>query len=108
MERKKLANGRYERVTQHHSWNASEQGTNTIMFNLQRHSDHHANPTRPYQLLRHFDESPQLPTGYFGMLYLAFWPKKWFEIMNPKAKAYMDYLAEQRELNDGKLERVGG
>jgi alkane 1-monooxygenase len=106
LERKKLENGRYERVTQHHSWNASEKETNTIMFNLQRHSDHHANPTRPYQLLRHFDESPQLPTGYFGMLYLAFWPKKWFEVMNPRAKAYMDYVSEQRELNNGKLERV--
>jgi alkane 1-monooxygenase len=107
LERKKLPNGRYERVTHHHSWNASEQATNKILFNLQRHSDHHANPTRPYQILRHFDDSPQLPTGYFGMLYLAFWPKKWFEVMNPRAEAYMEFIRKERERNEGKLERIG-
>jgi len=106
LERKKLENGRYERVTHHHSWNASEVMTNNVLFNLERHSDHHANPTRPFQILRHFDESPQLPTGYFGMLYLALWPKKWFEVMNPKAQAYMDYIREQREANEGKLQRI--
>ena len=77
-----------------------------MLFNLQRHSDHHANPNRPYQILRHFEESPQLPTGYFGMIYLALWPKKWFAVMDPKASVYMDYIREQRALNDGQLQRA--
>ena len=42
-----------------------------LLYHLQRHSDHHANPTRRYQTLRDFEESPVLPTGYAGMIVLA-------------------------------------
>jgi alkane 1-monooxygenase len=51
----------------HHSWNANHLVTNLATFHLQRHSDHHANPSRRYQCLRHFADLPQLPSGYFGM-----------------------------------------
>ena len=45
-----------------------------LLYHLQRHSDHHANPLRRYQALRHFDEAPQLPTGYAAMIVLALGP----------------------------------
>ena len=45
-----------------------------LLYHLQRHSDHHANPTRRYQALRHFDEAPELPTGYADMIVLALFP----------------------------------
>jgi 16S rRNA C1402 (ribose-2'-O) methylase RsmI len=45
--------------------------SNLMLFHLQRHSDHHAHAERRYQSLRHFDEAPQLPAGYMGMLLLA-------------------------------------
>jgi len=74
MERKQLEDGRYEKVNPQHSWNSSHWMTNYFLFNLQRHSDHHASPQRRYQLLRHFDQSPQLPNGYAGMVVLALIP----------------------------------
>ena len=79
LERSKLENGRYERVTPLHSWNVRARAT---MLNLMRHSDHHANPSRRYQVLRHFEEAPQLPGDYGDMIILALQPKKWFKKIN--------------------------
>ena len=85
--RKKLANGRYERCKPHHSWNANFILSNLALFHLERHSDHHANPTRRYQSLRNFDNIPQLPNGYFGMYLLAYLPPLWFKVMDPRLLA---------------------
>ncbi|NVJ87337.1 MAG: alkane 1-monooxygenase [Algoriphagus sp.] len=84
MERKLLENGRYERVTPIHSWNASHRVSNFLLFQLQRHSDHHAFAHKPYQILNHYDESPQLPAGYSAMIIVAFFPPIWFSMMNPR------------------------
>jgi alkane 1-monooxygenase len=84
MERKKLASGHYERVTPIHSWNASQVVSNFLLFQLQRHSDHHANAHKRYQVLNHYDESPQLPAGYSAMIILALFPPLWFRVMNPR------------------------
>ena len=65
---------RYERVDPSHSWNSNNIATNVLLYHLQRHSDHHANPTRRYQTLRDFEESPVLPTGYAGMIVLSIVP----------------------------------
>lgn len=83
LRRQKLPNGRYERVQPAHSWNSSSVITNVLLFHLQRHSDHHANPLRPYQVLRHVDEAPQLPSGYSAMLLLAVVPPLWRRVMDP-------------------------
>ncbi|MFO7795330.1 MAG: alkane 1-monooxygenase [Promethearchaeati archaeon] len=82
--RKKESNGRYERVKPHHSWNSSKRLTNWFLFNLQRHSDHHYKTGRRYQNLRHFDEAPQLPTGYAGMVLIALIPPLFKRIINPR------------------------
>ncbi len=81
--RQKEASGRYERCTPAHSWNSNNIITNLFLYQLQRHSDHHANPTRRFQALRHFDESPQLPSGYTSMLIPAYIPWLWFRQMDP-------------------------
>lgn len=86
--RRRLDNGRYERVSHLHSWNASERSSNCFLFNLQRHSDHHEYASRRYQALQHYEDSPQLPTGYAGMLLLATLPPLWFAVMNPRVRAY--------------------
>ena len=77
------ASGRRERCQPRHSWNSNHIVTNLVLYQLQRHSDHHANPTRRYQALRHFDNCPQLPSGYASMLLLAYVPPLWFRIMDP-------------------------
>lgn len=96
LQRKKLGNGRYENCQIHHSWNSNSLMSNIFLFQLQRHADHHANPQRPYQSLRHFDDSPQLPWGYGVMMIVALCPPLWFKIMNPKVLEYQLKLQEKK------------
>ena len=84
--RKEIAPGKYERVNPMHSWNSNHRLSNFFLFQLQRHSDHHANAIKRYQVLKHYDESPQLPSGYPAMILLASFPPLWFKYMNPKLK----------------------
>jgi alkane 1-monooxygenase len=86
--RQKRPDGRYERTRAEHSWNSNNVASNVLLYHLQRHSDHHANPTRRYQALRHFDEAPQLPTGYAGMILLALVPPLWRAVMDPRLLAH--------------------
>ena len=88
LHRRQLQTGRYERVTPAHSWNSNFLVTNLVLFQLQRHSDHHAYAKRRYQVLRHYDESPQLPAGYSAMMLLAMVPPLWKAVMNPRVEAY--------------------
>ena len=81
---------RYERVDPSHSWNSNNIATNVLLYHLQRHSDHHANPTRRYQTLRDFEESPVLPTGYAGMILLALFPPLWRKVMDPRVLVHFD------------------
>ena len=80
--RQRLDSGRYERCRPVHSWNSNHVASNVALYNLERHSDHHAHPTRRYQSLRHFDESPQLPNGYGLMIGLAYFPPIWRRMMD--------------------------
>ncbi|HME54894.1 MAG TPA: alkane 1-monooxygenase [Candidatus Lokiarchaeia archaeon] len=92
--RHRLADGTYEPVKPVHSWNSSNRVTNYFLFNLQRHSDHHFKPGRRYQLLRHFDESPQLPTGYGGMVVLALVPPLYKHVMEKRIPQEMKRESE--------------
>jgi alkane 1-monooxygenase len=83
LRRDKREDGRYERCLPEHSWNSNNVASNVLLYHLQRHSDHHANPTRRYQALRHVEEAPQLPTGYAGMIVLAWFPPLWRRVMDP-------------------------
>ena len=80
--RQKADDGRYERTRAEHSWNSNNVASNVLLYHLQRHSDHHANPIRRYQALRHVEDAPQLPTGYAGMIVLAVIPPVWRRVMD--------------------------
>ncbi|MDA1118815.1 MAG: alkane 1-monooxygenase [Proteobacteria bacterium] len=84
LERARLPDGRYEPVSERHSWDANQVLTNSFLVHLQRHADHHLNPMRPYAALQPRADSPKLPTGYTGMLPLAAVPPLWFAVMNPR------------------------
>ena len=88
LRRQRLADGRYERVGQRHSWNSDTLIANVFLYHLQRHSDHHANPHKRYQTLRHSDQAPQLPTGYGSMLVLAWFPPLWRRVMDRRVLAH--------------------
>ena len=82
--RRRDENGKLERCEPHHSWNSNHVFSNVVLFHLERHSDHHAHPLRRYQSLRHFDNLPTLPNGYFGTYLLAYVPWLWFRIMDKR------------------------
>jgi alkane 1-monooxygenase len=86
--RQRREDGRYERTRPEHSWNSNNVASNVLLYHLQRHSDHHANPVRRYQALRHVDEAPQLPTGYAGMIVLAAVPPLWRRVMDRRLLAH--------------------
>ncbi len=90
LERRKLADGRYERTTHLHSWNSDYLISNLLLVHLQRHSDHHETPRRRYQNLLHHIDSPQLPGGYASMFLLALCPPLWFRIIDPRVQAFRE------------------
>ena len=97
--RDKLPDGQYEAPQPHHSWNTNHLVTNLALFHLQRHSDHHANPSRRYQSLRHFEDLPQLPSGYFGMFTMAWFPRWWFRVMDARLLALPHVRGDLSKVN---------
>ncbi|MFN7692594.1 MAG: alkane 1-monooxygenase [Burkholderiales bacterium] len=88
LKRSTGADGKLERCRPEHSWNSNHVVSNLFLYHLQRHSDHHAHPTRRYQALRNFPEAPQLPNGYAGMILLAYFPWLWFRVMDARVLAH--------------------
>ncbi len=86
--RQKTASGRYERPAPAHSWNSDHIVTNIFLYHLQRHSDHHAYPTRRYQTLRSWDGAPNLPSGYASMILLGYFPPIWRKVMDKRVLAH--------------------
>ncbi len=82
--RQKIENGRYERVNHQHSWNSDHLLGRLFLFNLSRHSDHHYNGSKKYQLLNSLSESPQMTTGYPGMMLFSLVQPLWFRFMNKR------------------------
>ena len=90
--RRKRTDKSYERTLPIHSWNSNHPIGRLILLELSRHSDHHYMASRKYQILRHFDESPQMPTGYPGMLLLSLCPPLWFKLMHRRIELYRQTL----------------
>ncbi len=88
LRRKKIDDAYYEKVMPVHSWNSNHPIGRIMLFELTRHSDHHYMASRKYQVLRHFDYSPQMPTGYPGMMVLALFPPLWFKVMHKQIAKY--------------------
>jgi alkane 1-monooxygenase len=88
LTRIKLNEFRYEDTNPKHSWNSNHLIGRLFLFELSRHSDHHFKAYKKYPTLNNHQESPQMPTGYPGMMLLAAIPPLWFKVMNPKVKAH--------------------
>jgi alkane 1-monooxygenase len=104
--RRKLADGSYERCQPYHSWNSNHMFSNWALFHLQRHSDHHTYPGRRYQSLRHFDELPTLPNGYFGMFTLAYFPSLWFRVMDTRLLRAVQHDPRRINFQPARRERL--
>ncbi len=84
LSRNKTESGRYERVSEVHSWNSNHVMGRVILYELTRHSDHHFKSTKKYQTLDFHDVSPQMPFGYPTSMLLSLVPPLWFAIMNKR------------------------
>ncbi|WP_066585432.1 alkane 1-monooxygenase [Corynebacterium provencense] len=104
--RRKLEDGRYERCSPEHSWNSDNLTTNIFLYQLQRHSDHHANPTRRYQSLRSDVFAPELPAGYATMIATAAIPPLWTRVMDRRLMQYYNYDIERANLHPAKAARL--
>ena len=82
--RLRLRSGRYERVSEIHSWNSNHVMGRIILYELTRHSDHHYKSSKKYQILNDHDASPKMPFGYPTSMVLSLFPPLWFNIMNPR------------------------
>lgn len=88
LTRDKVSEFRYEDATPEHSWNSDHQIGRSLLFELSRHSDHHYQPAKRYQTLQRWENSPQMPTGYPGMMLLSLVPPLWFAVMNKRVAVY--------------------
>ena len=88
--RKQLPDGSYEKIRPNHAWDDSTLVSSMLFCQIDRHSDHHTNVGRPYQILRVMDEAPRLPQGYLTMIPIAFIPSLWRKQMHPIVEAYYD------------------
>jgi alkane 1-monooxygenase len=88
LRRREIKPGIYEKCLPIHSWNSDHDLGRIMLYELTRHSDHHYLASRKYQVLRHFDQSPQLPTGYPGAILLATIPPLWFKVMNKRVDEF--------------------
>jgi alkane 1-monooxygenase len=79
--------GKREAFGKMHAWNSDTLITNSLLANLQRHSDHHMHAWKPYATLQDTPEGPRLPTGYAGSILLAAIPPLWFALMHPRLEA---------------------
>jgi alkane 1-monooxygenase len=104
--RGKRDDGRYEITRPEHSWNSNNVASNVLLYHLQRHSDHHANPLRRYQALRHEDDAPQLPTGYAGMIVLAAIPPLWRRVMDRRLLEHYGHDLERANVHPRTRRRV--
>jgi alkane 1-monooxygenase len=89
LERKLNINGKHERIMPYHSWNSNHPIGRIMLFELSRHSDHHFNSLRKYQILKNHKNSPVMPTGYPGMMILSLFPPLWFYVMNKKIRSFI-------------------
>lgn len=106
LRRQRRPDGGYEQVRPAHSWNSNSVVSNVFLFHLQRHSDHHANPQRRYQALRHTDGAPQLPAGYATMLVLALVPSLWRRVMDQRVLAHYGGDIHMAALSPRKTQRL--
>ncbi len=83
---RRVRQGRPEPFGVEHAWNADHLITNSLLINLQRHSDHHLHAWKPYASLEPLP-GPQLPMGYAGCVTIAMWPPLWFRLMHRRLDA---------------------
>jgi alkane 1-monooxygenase len=84
-------------VQPRHSWNTNKRISSWSMFNLTRHSHHHAQGEVPYQDLKPFPDAPMMINGYLTTLIVALIPPLWHKLMTPKVLEWDRHYATPQE-----------
>ncbi|MDC0662668.1 alkane 1-monooxygenase [Marinobacter sp. SS21] len=84
-------------VQPRHSWNTNKRISSWTMFNLTRHSHHHAQGEVPYQDLKPFPEAPMMISGYLTTIVIAMIPPLWHKLMTPKVLEWDRKYASDEE-----------
>jgi len=84
-------------VEPRHSWNCNRRMSSYMLFNLTRHSHHHAEGEKPFWDLKAYPDTPMLPSGYLTMIIIAAIPPLWNRIMIPRVKAWDAHYATEAE-----------
>ena len=84
-------------VQPRHSWNTNKRISSWTMFNLTRHSHHHAQGEVPYQDLKPFPDAPMMVGGYLTTIIVAMIPPLWHRLMTPKVLDWDQRYATDEE-----------
>lgn len=84
-------------VAPRHSWNTNKRMSSWAMFNLSRHSHHHAQGHIPFHLLKPYDGAPTMLNGYLGTICITLIPPLWFKLMAPKLAHWDQTYANEQE-----------
>ncbi|GAB5378764.1 MAG: hypothetical protein Alis3KO_03020 [Aliiglaciecola sp.] len=86
-----------KRVEPRHSWNTNKKISSWAMFNLSRHSHHHAHGQLPYHQLKPYPQAPTMISGYLATIFITMIPPLWFKLMKPKLKEWDEKYANDEE-----------
>ena len=102
MEHYGLVRDKSTPVAPRHSWNTNKKISSWSMFNLSRHSHHHAQGHIPFHQLKPYEDAPMMLNGYLGTISLTLVPPLWFKLMKPKLQHWDQVYAteQERELLD--------
>lgn len=75
-------------VQPRHSWNTTKRISSWSMFNLTRHSHHHAQGEVPFHELQPFPDAPTMVSGYLTTVVVALIPPLWHRLMAPKVREW--------------------
>jgi alkane 1-monooxygenase len=96
-------------VQPRHSWNTNKRFSSWSMFNLTRHSHHHAHGEVPYQNLRPYPEAPTMINGYLTTIVIALIPPLWHKLMTPKVLEWdKKYASEEEKVLAKEANRTSG
>ena len=78
-----LTRSENEKYSAAHAWQSDIPISRFTLIELSRHSDHHLRASKPFNTLVSHEDSPVLPSGYFGVFYLVLVPSRWFKLVHP-------------------------
>lgn len=84
-------------VEPRHSWNTNKRVSAFTLYNLTRHSHHHAEGDAPFWKLKPYAGAPTLKHGYLTTICITMVPPVWHRLMIPKLKEWDAHYATPAE-----------